>query len=402
MDKTLLIVDHELKNDFGHHAEYVRRIASGATRMGYKVVVGANKECNGVSGDFTIDKFFSCGFWDLQVTVIREIKRRFLGIPPVMSEENEEIGRFGYELQTFIKRWKTTREDAVFIPTFGWSEIYSLGWNKHPVPESMKGIKVLLRRELGEHGVVDGVGGVLLSLYINRVFRQSIRNMKAGAVEFFCDTSKLVEYYKGVHDISASLIRPPAPSLEQRTNTNVNDRRRRIGFLGGLREEKGYSSLPGIIRMIELRCKGRVSYLLQCEEEEFQEMIGLDEMLDIEVERADTGVASNVYNEILCSCDVIVLAYNGTSYRSRSSGIFAEAICLGIPVVHPVQLDHDMCLNGLFGFREKCELAEVIETIIENYSNCKKKMEEISIGQMSKHSVDTLCSTLLGQELRSG
>ncbi len=47
------------------------------------------------------------------------------------------------------------------------------------------------------------------------------------------------------------------------------------------------------------------------------------------------ALSAEQWEEALASCDLLVLPYDRTAYRQRSSGIFAEGAAAGIPAVVP-------------------------------------------------------------------
>jgi len=110
----------------------------------------------------------------------------------------------------------------------------------------------------------------------------------------------------------------------------------RLGFLGGARPEKGFHETRAILDALRPRLGFRA--LLQLANEQMPEAAWADlERLaeDPDVEPLRGALSAEQWEEALVSCDLLVLPYDRTAYRQRSSGIFAEGAAAGIPAVVP-------------------------------------------------------------------
>ena len=158
-------------------------------------------------------------------------------------------------------------------------------------------------------------------------------------VRFYTDTSELAADYAalagfpfGVLPIPfrANLIPPAAPSPGPL----------RVLFLGDLRDEKGFTKLPPLVRALAPRVRFVVPGALHTEEREPAMLAALAELeaypADV-VERPhrDGFVPAEDYYTLLSSADVVLCPYDATAYRARSSGVFAEAVAAGKPTIVP-------------------------------------------------------------------
>ncbi len=110
----------------------------------------------------------------------------------------------------------------------------------------------------------------------------------------------------------------------------------RLGFLGGARPEKGFHETRAILDALRPRLGFRA--LLQLANEQMPEAAWADlERLaeDPDVEPLRGALSPEQWEDALASCDLLVLPYDRTAYRQRSSGIFAEGAAAGIPAVVP-------------------------------------------------------------------
>jgi glycosyltransferase involved in cell wall biosynthesis len=119
----------------------------------------------------------------------------------------------------------------------------------------------------------------------------------------------------------------------------------RILFLGDLREEKGVTKLPPLVRALFSWAHGpRVQFVVPGAlhaEEHGPTMLGaLAELETYPPERVDRPhcdgfVPPDAYYRLLASADVVLCPYDARAYRARSSGVFAEAVAAGKPTVVP-------------------------------------------------------------------
>jgi len=110
----------------------------------------------------------------------------------------------------------------------------------------------------------------------------------------------------------------------------------RLGFLGGARPEKGFHDTRAILEALRPRLGFRA--LLHLANEQMPEAAWADlERLaeDPDVEPLRGALSAEQWEEAVASCDLLVLPYDRTAYRQRSSGIFAEGVAAGIPSVVP-------------------------------------------------------------------
>ncbi|HVT59525.1 MAG TPA: glycosyltransferase [Thermoanaerobaculia bacterium] len=109
-----------------------------------------------------------------------------------------------------------------------------------------------------------------------------------------------------------------------------------VAVLGGARPEKGFHLLPAIVRAS--RARTEVEFLLQVANEQlpdeaFAELSRLAEEPGVRI--ASGPLDRPAYLSLLDAADLVLLPYQRIPYRQRPSGIFAEAVLAGLPVVVP-------------------------------------------------------------------
>jgi glycosyltransferase involved in cell wall biosynthesis len=108
----------------------------------------------------------------------------------------------------------------------------------------------------------------------------------------------------------------------------------RVAVLGGVRREKGSYLLPEIVRA----CRARVAveFLVQLANNGFsaQEMAELEQIAQQpHVSTIPGALSLSEYNIALNSADIALFPYEVIPYRKRTSGVFAEAVAYGKPVI---------------------------------------------------------------------
>jgi glycosyltransferase involved in cell wall biosynthesis len=121
----------------------------------------------------------------------------------------------------------------------------------------------------------------------------------------------------------------PGPARAARRNPVV-------GFVGGMREEKGSDRIPAIIAAC--RRHGEVDFVLQLANELLpQDTFG--ELCNLCGERGILGVRGPLdcgpYRDMFAGLDLVVLPYSRINYKHRTSSILVEAALMALPAVVP-------------------------------------------------------------------
>src|SRR5262249_9737226 len=110
----------------------------------------------------------------------------------------------------------------------------------------------------------------------------------------------------------------------------------RVVFLGGARTEKGF---PLLVEAIRELLDYKIDWSIQCHLDDPSDTISaearqiLDRIVSPPRHRIPEALDSSEYYGLVNSADLIVLPYRERFYRSRTSGIFVEALSAGKPVV---------------------------------------------------------------------
>jgi hypothetical protein len=139
--------------------------------------------------------------------------------------------------------------------------------------------------------------------------------------------------------LSAALNHPvhlaPCPLWYGGARARPTAPRRRIGFLGHLRVEKGSLNLLALTKALSVAVPQAT-----CVIGGHLERGGVDitSYQDLAASGADVQFGwrdEEAFADLMASCDVIVLPYDPVTYSDTCSGIFCHAVAHGIPVVTP-------------------------------------------------------------------
>jgi glycosyltransferase involved in cell wall biosynthesis len=231
-------------------------------------------------------------------------------------------------------------------------------------------------------------------------------------VRFYTDTSELAADYAAHSGVSfevlpipfrAELI-PPAPP---RTSTDPV----RVLFLGDLRDEKGFTKLPSLVRA--LCTGGGVQFVipgaLHAEEQSLPMRTALADLESHPAEVVarpyrDGFIPAEDYYRLLAAADVVLCPYDAGAYRARSSGVFAEAVAAGKPTVVPagtwMAREQPPGTGGTY--TDTNELLTALERVCRNLARYLAAAERARAGWRARHSPAALVEQLLCEPPRRG
>ena len=167
---------------------------------------------------------------------------------------------------------------------------------------------------------------------IDRLDDDAKRRLIVGAT-----TNELAEQLAELLGISVRGVPLTLPSFGSSSpSSKPTDAVPLVGLLGAARAEKGSHLIPDVIRATR-RLKA-IEFVVQLNNsvlppETFAALSRIEGELGVEVVHGPLN--QEAYRTLLARCDLVLLPYERTSYRQRSSGIFIEAAMAGRPVVVP-------------------------------------------------------------------
>jgi glycosyltransferase involved in cell wall biosynthesis len=158
----------------------------------------------------------------------------------------------------------------------------------------------------------------------------------ARKVVFCAVTELLADELGGLLGTRPHVVPMPLAFGEARSShsTGPGSNPPRVAILGGTRREKGSHLIPGIVRAC--RPLVQVEFIVQLMNntltpEEFEALGRVAEEPEVSVIREAMCLAD--YEAALDSADLALFPYEVIPYRKRGSGVFAEAVAFGKPVV---------------------------------------------------------------------
>jgi hypothetical protein len=236
--------------------------------------------------------------------------------------------------------------DLVFLPTVSEADLLGLGiyLRRHPGAARVTW-HLLFRRDIyrGDETRYAEQEASLASLRGSfRAFRDKVGHL---AVHFYTDTERLTAQYNrlGVFRFSTLPI-PVSPHLCR--PAAAGDGAIRVTYAGDARTEKGYHLLPDLVRDVELLRPpdARVRYVFQSNftfripEQQAPVIVARRSLQSFPAQMVQIipdALTPEEYRNLVLSAGIMLLLYDRENYYARSSGLLAEALSAGIPVLAP-------------------------------------------------------------------
>jgi glycosyltransferase involved in cell wall biosynthesis len=342
--RQVVVVDSGMRNLGGHNFSYTQAVQRAFQGRGCAVEVLANR---GLASDLAerhhFRPTFSCGAYDAPLG-----HGRWRDLAYVHAQ-----GRvFAEELDHALRCVLMRAPDLVFCHTVADFEL--LGWSRLLRRLPFPGTLAILLRQTPGFRACHWLRRTLNPYW--RLKPQALTSLRGrlGRRFLFCtDSQALSEDYQTVYaGRIVTLPIPLSPELEGFTTGPLAERYGlaesrglRVGYLGDARTSKGFDLLPNLVERV-LATDAPVRFVFQCArpgsgDDHAAPPPGLSALEDL-VRRYPSAVtlipeklSVPDYGVLVHHLDVIVLPYVSDSYREATSGIFAEALALGKPVVVP-------------------------------------------------------------------
>ncbi len=185
-----------------------------------------------------------------------------------------------------------------------------------------------------EQAGVSGFENRRRKAYLKKRFLHESEFIKQGKIQFFSDSEKRNEQYNQLLGEHIFSILPMISSMHTQVHRKLEKKNRYIGFLGGLRENKGGYHLYGLIKKILAACPDNVKIAVQTyvnpRDAQYASLKKeADKIARIKSSRIlvlPEPLEPDQYEKIFHKCDMIVLPYDRQVYRIFTSGPFSEAV----------------------------------------------------------------------------
>lgn len=249
--------------------------------------------------------------------------------------------QFAQDIQRLLIRISASEGDIIFIPTLGNIELIGSGFCAVRLPVQNLGWHFLFRRNVFKGRELSYQAQIEEQFKTPQAFFAYKLNASNQLVNFYTDTNALTEQYNRLGAFKFTTLPIPLDESIKRARRN-GERPANITYLGDARDEKGFHLLARLVG--DLRAAGytesQIQFTLQSNfnvpEGEPRSRIAKAQLSaespDL-VHLVEGPLESEHYASLINNSDVLLIPYDSNNYYARSSGIFAEALVAGIPVV---------------------------------------------------------------------
>lgn len=434
-----ILVDHSLCDYAGHHYEYARAVLDAAVAGGRQAVLATNRKfAADVASDWPIVPTFKYGVWlhqgapAWQIALWRAWKAVRRGVECRFSlretapfrgaksdtglGEDSERGfarasfkaarrrRFVRDTANLLDRLAVTGDDLIFAPTLSLAELESLGELGRTAHRACRPVwHLLFRRPLESrrsacNPFAPSPGG------------NSAGDGRSVRVHYWTDSEELTAEYRRATGWPFGTL--PIPHTAPYCKAAGKPPPLRILYLGDARLEKGFQHLPALVRSLtqDDPDRRRFEFYIQshstspAEEPQISSARAeLARLANRGVTLFDAPLAPAQYRELLASGHVVVLPYDPRAYAARSSGVFAEALAAGIPLVVPADtwMSRQLPAGAGEAFEDIEEVAALVRNIAADYRNYANGARSGAEDWRRRHNAERLVSLLLGAARRA-
>jgi len=332
----LVVLDNSLVSMSGHSRSYDEAIKLACEQLGFGFLLFGTNVCEiGLLESIGGERIFRYAN-SLEI--------------PASSSDRRQLNFLVQNTQFFIDLCKISQRidqsDVIFLPTTTYNNLYGLYWwlttlgSKRP-----RLVNVFLRW--------NEVGNPFMQAALQVLHKLSY-------VRFLTDTETLMERYRsiGVSKIKKVPIphaTPTQQSLSLDSSRHVVDRLDAfrdvgtksgelvIGFVGEARIDKGFHLIPSIINSV-LGMKSSVKFLVKTTtkvggNQTRRDLIDAAAVALRELEQKgallliDEPLSTSDYWTVMSGIDIVCVPYLREYYINNSSGVMAEAIAGGKPVI---------------------------------------------------------------------
>jgi glycosyltransferase involved in cell wall biosynthesis len=380
----------------GHHYEYVKSVYDEWIARGFSAAVYCHR-----NAEADINSYF-----DARGIFSRSIHTHSRTVPG-LGKANLLVN-FLVSNYIFYKELKKTElsagdtNDIFLFHTIDPNQLFGLYFWYYFIKSKNRPCLVLIFRL----GAGDNPGTRRYATFLYRLFFRSSTFIAEGKMVFFSDSRNLAAEYQALKADRISVLPiPHIPDARVDGVASPNDKYV-IVYPGEARIEKGYHLLPRVIENL-ISKRGDVRFVIQSNvsgnpSQEVLEGRTRIKALKKDVEYTDRILESGEYYEIIRKADAILLPYSPETYRSRTSGIFAEAIAFAKPVIVPggtwmerqvTEFGH--CGTVMDRYDEE-SLEKAIEAMLDDYEEYRNRAI-IASGRWKKfHNARTYVDMLIG------
>ena len=250
---------------------------------------------------------------------------------------------FGRDTKLLFEKAGLGPRDIVFIPTISHRDMLGLlEFFRAGSREADASWHLLFRRNLPEPSLQDHAAPDLALNEIRSAFESFRRETGGRRIYFYTDSEELTEQYEEAGTLHFRTL--PIPHTNAPQQRVPAEGPLRVAYLGDARREKGYHLLPDLVWNLrrDYLETNKVRFVFQSNPNP-REGEGETAIPRAEMDRFPSSIvalykeplSTDDYRRLLLSSNIMLLPYNRHDYHARSSGILAESLAAGIPVIVP-------------------------------------------------------------------
>jgi hypothetical protein len=206
---------------------------------------------------------------------------------------------------------------------------------------------------------------------------------------FYTDTEQLTKHYE---QYGAQFKTLPIPVSSAYTPQTQSTSPLRIHYIGAARSNKGYHLLPNLIKELQDDLhQNKITFAIQSNfnniEGDALAMAARSELEKIQshnITLITESMNPEHYQQHVLTSDIVLIPYDANEYVNRSSGIFAECMSAGIPVIVP---DNSWMAEQLKNiptdsvgkiYQNSNELKQCLDEIIHHYQHYRTSAREFA------------------------
>ena len=394
-----IVIDHSITDLGGHHYGYAAHVLRAAERAGYQPVLATNRKfTNNANAAWPILRVYEFDFWaelpagrtrrflrsianrvlrtwaDLRSRLLYKTRnatnnppRRPPGESPSKLQTLHKLARlvadlhrrtlghnrpappgrvtkaFGRDTKLLFEEVGLGPHDIVFIPTISHRDMLGLlEFFRAGSREADASWHLLFRRNLPEPSLPGDAAPDPALNEIRGAFESFRREAGSRRIYFHTDSEELTEQYEQAGTLHFRTL--PIPHTNAPQQRVPAEGPLRVAYLGDARREKGYHLLPDLVWNLrkDYLETNKVRFVFQSnpnpregEAETAIPRAEMDRFPSSMVALYKEPLSMDDYRRLLLSSGIMLLPYNRHDYRARSSGILAESLAAGIPVIVP-------------------------------------------------------------------
>jgi glycosyltransferase involved in cell wall biosynthesis len=395
---NLILADHTLKSYMGHSFEYARSVGDHARSLGHHVTTLAARQVSdkvvreiGAVPCFRFDLFHQYKLPAI-CSILPDDIRGWL-----LDEWNyfRHARRINQDLRETQSEIPTGENTLMLFPTMGFNDIEPVvRWAERLSMAQCPWIALVFHFT----AYPDHSQPYHRAHYYTRALRYLEKSKRRSRFRLFTDSHELADEYREYTNMPLRVLpiphavftRLPRPTPTRGTGAI------RLTYLGDARTNKGFHLLPNLFESLqpEIR-KNRMVGEIQANvrfAEEWQAVAAVRRLKRLDgVTLHERELTSSEYYELLHRADIVLLPYTVENYHTQTSGIFAEALAAGKPVIVPrgTWMARELKRNGAgttFLPGDRRSLYEACVDAVEHFQPLQRDALRASAGWQQQHS----------------